>query len=219
MTPDPTGDDSMGAVAPRRLVVATGNAHKLDEIRAILSERHHLDVELVSMRDLDVPEPVEDGATFEANALIKARACVRATGLASLADDSGLEVDALGGAPGVHSARYAGEPSDDAANNAKLVAALADVPPERRTARFVCAAALVTPEGLEHVRFGTMSGRVIDTPRGEHGFGYDPYFVSDAAGGERTNAELTPAEKQAISHRGAAFRALRPVLQQVFGGR
>jgi XTP/dITP diphosphohydrolase len=213
------GDDSLGSVAPRRLVVATGNAHKLEEIRAILSERHHLDVELVSMRDLGVPEPVEDGTTFEANALIKARACVEATGLAALADDSGLEVDALDGAPGVNSARYAGEPSDDAANNAKLIAALADLPAERRTARFVCAAALVTPEGLEQVRLGTMTGHLVATPQGEHGFGYDPYFVSDAAGDQRTNAQLTPAEKQAISHRGAAFRALRPLLQQVFGGR
>jgi XTP/dITP diphosphohydrolase len=219
VSPAPTAHGSVGSVAPRRLVVATGNVHKLDEIRAILSERHEVDVELVSMRDLGVPEPVEDGATFEANALIKARACVDATGLAALADDSGLEVDALGGAPGVNSARYAGEPSDDGANNAKLIAALAEVPSERRTARFVCVAALVTPEGLEQVRFGTMTGRIVDEPRGDHGFGYDPYFVSDAAGDGRTNGQLSSAEKQAISHRGAAFRALRPVLQQVFGGR
>jgi XTP/dITP diphosphohydrolase len=212
-------DQRVGAVAPRRLVVATGNLHKLEEIRSILTERHELDVELVSMRDLGVPEPVEDGATFEANALIKARACVEATGLPALADDSGLEVDALDGAPGVHSARYAGSPSDDAANNRKLVSALADVPSEQRGARFVCAAALVTPEGLEQLRLGTMTGRFVDTPRWEHGFGHDPYFVSDAAGDGRTNAQLAPAEKRAISHRGAAFRALLPVLQQRFGGR
>ncbi len=215
----PAADEPVGAVAPRRLVVATGNAHKLEEIRSILTERHDLDVELVSMRELGVPEPIEDGATFEANALIKARACVEATGLPALADDSGLEVEALDGAPGVHSARYAGEPSDDAANNRKLIAALADVPSERRGARFVCAAAFVTPEGLEQVCSGTMTGRIVDTPRGEHGFGYDPHFVSDAAGDGRTNAQLAPAEKQAISHRAAAFRALRPVLQQRFGGR
>jgi XTP/dITP diphosphohydrolase len=214
-----TGDGSVGAVAPRRLVVATGNAHKLEEIRAILTERHELDVELVSMRELDVPEPVEDGASFEANALIKARACVAATGLPALADDSGLEVDALDGAPGIYSARYAGEPADDAANNRELITALAEVPAERRTARFVCAAALVTPEGLEQVRWGTMTGRIVDTPQGAHGFGYDPHFVSDAAGDGRTNAQLTPVEKRAISHRGAAFRGLRPVLQQRFGGR
>jgi XTP/dITP diphosphohydrolase len=215
----PPDDERVGAVAPRRLVVATGNPHKLDEIRAILTARHELDVELVSMRELDVPEPVEDGASFEANALIKARACVEATGLPALADDSGLEVDALNGAPGVHSARYAGEPSDDAANNRRLVTELADVPAAQRGARFVCAAVLVTPEGLEQVRLGTMTGRIVDEARGGHGFGYDPYFVSDAAGDGRTNAQLTPAEKRAMSHRGAAFRALRPVLQQRFGGR
>lgn len=219
MSPAPTGAGSVGSVAPRRLVVATGNAHKFEEIRAILSERHELDVELVSMRELGVPEPVEDGATFEANALIKARACVEATGLAALADDSGLEVDALDGAPGVNSARYAGEPSDDAANNAKLIRALEGVAAERRSARFVSAAALVIPEGLAQVRLGTMTGRIGDAPLGEHGFGYDPYFVSDAAGDGRTNGQLTPKEKQALSHRGSAFRLLRPVLQQVFGGR
>ncbi len=214
----PAADEPVGAVAPRRLVVATGNAHKLEEIRSILTERHDLDVELVSMREFGVAEPVEDGATFEANALIKARACAEATGLPALADDSGLEVEALDGAPGVHSARYAGEPTDDAANNRKLIDALEGVPAERRTARFVCAAAMVTPEGLEQVRLGTMTGRIVDTPRGEYGFGYDPHFVSDVIDDGRTNAQLTPAEKQAISHRGIAFRALRPVLQQVLGG-
>jgi non-canonical purine NTP pyrophosphatase (RdgB/HAM1 family) len=128
---------------PIRVVVATGNAHKLDEIRSILvaagvaagSGRGTADVQLVAMSELDVPSPVEDGDTFEANALLKARACLAATGLPALADDSGLEVDALDGDPGVHSARYAGEPTDDAANNAKLVAALADVPEDARTAR------------------------------------------------------------------------------------
>jgi XTP/dITP diphosphohydrolase len=219
VSPASAGGPSIGVVAPRRLVVATGNAHKLGEIRAILTERHESDVELISMRDLGVPEPVEDGTTFEANALIKARACVQATGLPALADDSGLEVDALAGAPGVNSARYAGEPSDDAANNAKLIAALAGVPAERRSARFVCVAALVTPEGIEQVRLGTMTGRIVDTARGRNGFGYDPYFVSDAAGDGRTNGELTAEEKQALSHRGAAFRRLRPVIQQLFGGR
>jgi XTP/dITP diphosphohydrolase len=190
----------------RRLVVATGNAHKLDEIRAILGG---LELELVPMSELGVPEPVEDGDTFEANALLKARACVAVTGLPALADDSGLEVDALGGEPGVFSARYAGEPKDDAANNAKLVEALLEVPPERRTARFVCAATIVTPDGDEVVVRGAMTGHLVDRPRGSHGFGYDPHFVSDAADG-RTNAELAPAEKDAISHRGAAFRLLRP---------
>jgi XTP/dITP diphosphohydrolase len=195
-----------------RVVVATGNAHKLREIARILDG---LDLELVSMVDLGVQSPVEDGETFEANALLKARACAEATGLPALADDSGLEVDALGGDPGVWSARYAGEPSDDAANNAKLVAELASVPDERRTARFVCAAAVAVPDGREQAVRGTMEGRIVDEARGVHGFGYDPHFVSDAAGDGRTNGELTPDEKDAISHRGAAFRALRPHVERL----
>jgi XTP/dITP diphosphohydrolase len=190
-----------------RVVVATGNPHKLAEIGRILEG---LDVQLVAMTELGVESPVEDGDTFEANALLKARACVDATGLPAIADDSGLEVDALGGDPGVWSARYAGEPTDDRANNAKLVAELADVPDERRTARFVCAAAIVHPDRREEVVRGTMEGRIVDTPRGQHGFGYDPHFVSDAAGDGRTNGQLRPDEKDALSHRGAAFRALRP---------
>lgn len=188
----------------RRIVVATGNRHKLGEIRAILGPL--ADLELVAMTELDVPSPVEDGETFEDNALIKARACTEATGLPALADDSGLEVDALDGDPGVRSARYAGEPSDDGANNRKLLAELAGLPPAQRTARFVAAAAFVTPEGAEVVRRGTMEGRLTDEPRGDRGFGYDPLFVADATPDGRTNGELTPAEKDAISHRGAAFR-------------
>jgi XTP/dITP diphosphohydrolase len=191
----------------RRVVVATANAHKLAEIQAILCAGH-LEVELVSMADYGVASPVEDGDTFEANALIKARACVAATGLPSLADDSGLEVDALGGAPGVYSARYAGEGASDADNNAKLLAELAEVPAERRTGRFVCAAAIVTADGREHLVRGTMDGVIVDAPRGTQGFGYDPLFLADATDDGRTNGELAPAEKDAISHRGAAFRAL-----------
>lgn len=194
-------------MSARRLVVATGNRHKLAEIRAILTAAGLGDVELVPMGEFGVPEPVEDGATFEANALIKARACVAATGLPALADDSGLEVDVLGGAPGVRSARYAGEPTDDRANNAKVVTALAGVPAEARTARFVCAAALCLPDGREVVVRGTMEGHVVDDARGNEGFGYDPHFVS-AAAAPRTNGELRPSEKDAISHRGAAFRKL-----------
>ena len=190
-----------------RVVVATANVHKLAEIRAILAA-HGVDVELVPMTELGVPSPPEDGDTFEANALLKARACTAATGLVALADDSGLAVDALDGAPGVYSARYAGLDADDAANNAKLLAAVADVPPGERTARFVCAAAAVVPDGREVVVRGEMPGHVVDPPRGRHGFGYDPLFVADATGDDRTNGELTPAEKDAISHRGAAFRAL-----------
>jgi XTP/dITP diphosphohydrolase len=199
--------------APPQLVVATGNAHKLAEIRAILDG---LALDLVPMGALGVPSPIEDGATFEANALLKARACVAATGLPALADDSGLEVDALGGAPGVHSARYAGEPSDDAANNAKLIAELTGVPAAERTARFVCVAVLVVPDGDHRVVRATMEGSIVDEARGRHGFGYDPHFVGVASDG-RTTAELEPAAKDAISHRGAAFRALRPHIEQLLG--
>ncbi len=210
------------SAARRRVVVATGNAHKLSEIEAILAACH-LEVELVGMHRYGVPEPVEDGETFEANALLKARACTVATGLPSLADDSGLEVDALGGDPGVRSARYAGEPPDDAANNAKLVAELearglsgllADGSP---TARFVCAAALVLPDGREAVVRGTMEGRVVWPARGHHGFGYDPHFVAEVTDDGRTNGELTAAEKDAISHRGAAFRALAARIAPLLG--
>jgi len=197
-----------------RLVAATANPGKLAEIQALLD---HLDVEVVPMTDLGVPSPPEDGLTFEANALLKARACRAATGLASIADDSGLEVDALGGEPGVHSARYAGAQGDDAANNAKLVAALRDVPAEQRTARFVSAVAFVTADGREHVVRGTMEGHVIDAPRGTGGFGYDAYFVGDDTEG-RTSAELSPQEKNARSHRGIAFRAIVPTVEAALGG-
>jgi XTP/dITP diphosphohydrolase len=190
-----------------RVVVATANPHKLAEIHAILLAAG-VELDLVPMSDLGVPSPVEDGETFEANALLKARACAVATGLPALADDSGLEVDALDGAPGVYSARYAGTDGDDAANNAKLLAAVADVPAEQRRARFVCVAAAVTPDGAEVVVRGEMPGRIVDELRGSHGFGYDPLFVADATGDGRTNGELPAEAKDAISHRGAAFRAL-----------
>ncbi len=195
----------------QRIIVATGNPKKLVELQRILDG---LDVELVTMGELGLESPVEDGDTFEANALIKARAAAGVTGMPALADDSGLEVDALDGAPGVHSARYADGDDDltvggdgDLANNRKLVRELAAIPEAERTARFVCAAALVVPDVGEWTRRGTMEGRIIDEPRGEAGFGYDPYFVSE--GETRTNAELAPAEKDARSHRGAAFRAIR----------
>lgn len=207
-----------GSTGQRRVVVATGNAHKLAEIAAILAEVGLTGIDLVSMRELGVPEPVEDGATFEANALIKARACAQATGLPAIADDSGIEVDALDGAPGVHSARYAGTHGDDAANNARLLDELAEVPDGRRTARFVCVAAFVTPQGLERTERGAMEGRVLRAPRGERGFGYDPLFVADATPDGRSTAELTAAEKDRISHRGAAFRALVGPLQQLRAG-
>ena len=196
-----------------RVGLATANEKKRAEIEAILAE---LDVELVPMTELGVDSPVEDGDTFEANALIKARAVTSATGLPAIADDSGLEVDALSGAPGVRSARYAGEHATDADNNAKLLAELAHHPQETWTARFVCAAALVTPDGQERVVRGHMEGRIIDEPRGSNGFGYDPLFVS--AGEQRTNAELPSEVKHARSHRGAALRALRPHVAELLHG-
>ena len=191
-----------------RIVVATGNRGKLAELERILDG---LPVELVPMTDLGLDSPVEDGDTFEANALIKARAAAEATGWPALADDSGLEVDVLGGDPGVRSARYAADEDPardgDMANNDRLVRELAGVPLQERTARFVCVAALVAADGRAWTERGTMEGHIVDTPRGEHGFGYDPHFVSD--GETRTNGELSPQEKDSRSHRGAAFRAIR----------
>jgi XTP/dITP diphosphohydrolase len=199
-----------------RLVVATANTHKLEEIVRLL-DADAMGLELVPMGVLGVPSPVEDGETFAENALIKARACMAATGLPAIADDSGIAVDALGGAPGVRSARFAGEDADDAANNALLLARLADTGADRpalRRAAFVCAAAFVFPDGSEHVTEGLMAGWVTETPRGGHGFGYDPLFIADASSDGRTNGELLPAEKDAISHRAVAFTALRPFLAE-----
>ncbi len=198
-----------------RLVLATHNAHKLDELRAILLPAlPDLDpAAIVSARDVGAPEPVEDGVTFAENALIKARALAAFTGLPAVADDSGLSVDVLGGAPGIFSARWAGRHGDDRANLDLLLAQLGDIADEHRSARFTCAAALVTPDGDEHVELGALEGRLAHAPRGDHGFGYDPILIVD--GGELTAAELTPERKNAISHRGQAFRALVPAVVQV----
>jgi XTP/dITP diphosphohydrolase len=209
-----------------RLVLATHNRGKLAELRAILADElgAHPGLALppdavVGAGDVGAPEPVEDGVTFEENALIKARALVAATGLPAVADDSGLAVDVLGGAPGIFSARWAGRHGDDVANLELLLAQLRDVRPEHRGAGFVCAAALVTPDGREVVRTGTMRGTLLTAPRGENGFGYDPVLEPDEQPGapasgttapRRSAAELDPAEKNAISHRGTAFRALAP---------
>jgi len=201
-----------------RLVLATHNTHKVGELRAILAPvLPGLDPEsVVGARDVGAPEPVEDGITFVENALIKARALAAFTGLPAVADDSGLSVDVLGGAPGIFSARWAGRHGDDAANLALLLAQLADIAEPHRSARFVCAAALVTPDGFEHVETGTLEGVLATAPRGTGGFGYDPILVP--VGETRSCAELSATEKNAISHRGTAFRALVPTLVRVLGG-
>ena len=193
-----------------RLGVATHNAHKVGEIWAILGPLvPELTREAVAdAGSLGAPAPVEDGVTFEANALIKARALCAASGLPAIADDSGIAVGVLGGAPGVFSARWAGSHGDDAANVRLLLDQLGDVPDEHRDAEFVCAAALVTPDGREFVEVGRMPGRVARELAGGGGFGYDPIFVAD--GFSVTTAELTSEQKNQISHRGAAFRALAP---------
>jgi XTP/dITP diphosphohydrolase len=199
----------------RRLLLATRNPGKLAELQRLL-EAAVPGVEVVGLRDVDeYPEAPETGATFEENALLKAREAVRYTGLPAVADDSGLTVDALNGMPGVLSARWSGRHGDDDANTALLLGQLADVPDERRGGAFVCAAALVTPDGAERVLERQWRGRVIHEKRGTKGFGYDPVFVPD--GLDVTSAELSPAEKDARSHRGQAFAALVPILAEVLG--
>jgi XTP/dITP diphosphohydrolase len=208
-----------------RIVLATHNTKKVGELRAILAAAGLVlpDGGLVTSGEVGAPEPVEDGVTFAENALIKARAVCEATGLPAVADDSGLAVDVLGGAPGIFSARWAGKHGDDLANLELLLGQLGDVRPEHRQGGFVCAAALVTPDGREEVRTGEMRGVLETAPRGTNGFGYDPILAPDEAapgsgGRRRTAAELDPEEKNAISHRGKAFRALAPVILEVLRG-
>ena len=194
-----------------RLVLATRNPHKVEELEAILSSAG-LSVELVGLSAFPaVPDVVEDGLTFDANALKKARAAVEATGLPAVADDSGLCVDVLNGMPGVFSARWAGRHGDDDANLDLLLAQLSDVGDEHRGAHFACAAALVEPSGQQHVVEGRIDGVLLREPRGSAGFGYDPIFRP--AGQRHTTAEMTAAEKNAISHRGLAFSGLAPVIR------
>ena len=192
----------------RRLVLATHNRHKVSELRRILDG---LDVELLSADDVALPDVAETGATFAENALLKARAGVAACGLPCAADDSGLVVDALGGEPGVRSARYGGSTRDDARNLALVLERMSGR--TERAARFVCAAALAAPGGREWTVEGVLEGQLTTEPRGAGGFGYDPIFLPD--GEIRTTAELSPEEKDAISHRGAAFRALRQFVAQL----
>jgi XTP/dITP diphosphohydrolase len=193
-----------------KVVVASRNRGKLREIVPLLAG---LDLDLATIDDVAPDcELREDGATFEENAFAKARQAAAATGLPAIADDSGLEVDALDGAPGVHSARYAGLPSDDVRNNAKLLEALRDVPASRRRARFRCVAAFVDPTtGVELARSGACEGEILTQGRGDLGFGYDPLFLVPTLG--RTVGELALPEKNGLSHRAAAFRALADALE------
>ena len=196
-----------------RVVLATQNAHKLIEMRRILDEAG-LDIELVGTDQFpELTDVVENGSTFAANALLKARSVCAETGLPAIADDSGLGVDALNGMPGIFSARWSGSHGDDLANLNLLLGQLTDVPDARRGAAFHCAAAVVLPDGTERVVEGTIDGTLIREPRGTNGFGYDPIFVP--VGESRTTGEMSAEEKDSISHRGHAMRALVPVLREI----
>ena len=189
----------------KKVVAATNNAKKLEEMNRILTQ---LGWEVVGLRSCgDFPEPVEDADSFEGNARIKALAAHRNTGLAAIADDSGLMVEALGGAPGVYSSRYAGEGATDADNNAKLLRELADVPAGQRAAAYACAIVFIDDDGSEHSAWGTCEGEIGFEPAGEGGFGYDPYFLRADYPGQ-TLAQVDARAKDAISHRGKALRSL-----------
>ncbi|EEH63656.1 non-canonical purine NTP pyrophosphatase, RdgB/HAM1 family [Gleimia coleocanis DSM 15436] len=199
-----------------KLILATGNAHKVDELYAILEPLlPGLDrSEIATLRDFTVTDPVEDEVTFPGNALLKARALAAETGLPCIADDSGISVDVLGGAPGIFSARWSGKHGDDKGNLDLLLAQLADIKEQHRGAKFVCAAALVDPaSNYETVEIGEMLGSLTYAPRGENGFGYDPIFVP--TGYEQTTAEMPAAEKNRISHRAKAFTALAPKIVEI----
>jgi XTP/dITP diphosphohydrolase len=203
-----------------KVVLATRNSHKIDEVSRILLDLG-ADIELIGMDQYpDVPDVIEDGATFAQNAALKAEAAARATGLPSIADDSGLCVDALNGMPGVLSARWAGAHGKDRENLELVLAQISDVPVDRRGAQFMCAAALALPpraDGAVEVRVveGVVDGTLLGAPVGSGGFGYDPIFVP--YGETRTTAEMTPKEKDALSHRGRAFKALTPLLAGLGG--
>ncbi len=198
-----------------RLILATRNHGKITELKAILAAAG-LSHDLVGADAYpDVPDVKETGVTFAENALLKAHALSQATGLPAIADDSGLCVDVLGGAPGIFSARWSGSHGDDRANLTLLLDQLSDVPDEHRAAHFACAAALALPDGTERVVEGRLRGRLRREPAGSHGFGYDPILQPD--GDTRTCAEMTPEEKNAISHRGKAFRGLVPVVRELVG--
>ncbi|MEU7797901.1 RdgB/HAM1 family non-canonical purine NTP pyrophosphatase [Micromonospora arborensis] len=198
-----------------KVLLATRNRKKLVELQRILDGAlgaHR--IALIGLDDIEqYAELPETGLTFGENALIKAREGCRQSGLPTIADDSGIAVDALNGMPGVFSARWSGQHGDDRANLQLVLDQIADVPDEQRAASFVCTVALVLPGGKEHLVDGRQSGRVLRAPRGDGGFGYDPIFLGD--GQDRTNAELTPAEKDAISHRGKALRELAKLVAKV----
>ena len=200
-----------------RVILASHNAKTLRELQRILTAAvpQLAEEAVISSAGIELPDVVEDAVTFEGNALLKARSAAAATGLLAVADDSGLAVDVLGGAPGIFSARWSGRHGDDDANNDLLLAQLADVPTEHRAARFVCAAALVAPDSAEVVERGEMTGVLLTTRHGDGGFGYDPLFRPD--GEQRSAAELTPEQKDAISHRGKAFRAIAPHVARLLG--
>ena len=197
------------------LVIATGNTHKIEEMKALLSGFiPGLDQgSVATLADYSADSPVEDGLTFSEKALIKARSLAQATGLPALADDSGISVDALGGAPGVFSARWSGTHGSDHTNMSLLLAQLADVKDSDRGARFVCAAALAFPDGSAIVEEGVVEGHLIREARGTGGFGYDPIFVPD--GYTSTTAQMSPEEKNQISHRSRALKALVPHLEEI----
>lgn len=206
------------AGAPR-LVLATRNQGKLRELRELLRGQVpglDVDTQVVDAAGVGAPDVVEDGVTFAENALKKAHAVARHTGLVAVADDSGLSVEILGGAPGIFSARWAGRHGDDAANLQLLLDQVADVGPEHRNAAFICAAAVVTPDGVEHVELGLLTGTLLTEPRGAGGFGYDP--ILQPHGMHLSVAELDPAVKNSISHRGTAFRQLLPELVRLLDG-
>lgn len=197
-----------------QILLATRNLKKLDELRRILAGASLTGVQVLGLADVpDFPEAPETGATFEENALAKARDALSATGLPTIAEDSGLAIAALNGMPGVLSARWSGTHGDDHANNTLVLAQLTDVPDTRRSAAFICAAALVTSNGVTTVVRGEWRGTITRKPRGTNGFGYDPIFIP--TGQTRTSAELAPSEKDAESHRARALRLLVPHLARL----
>lgn len=197
----------------KRIVFATGNAGKMNEVRMILAD---LDAEVLSMKDAGISIDIEEnGSTYEENALIKARAVAAATGGIVLADDSGLEIDSLGGEPGVYSARYLGEDTSYSVKNANLIERLQGVPDEKRTARFVCAIAAVLPDGQELTTRAAIEGRIGYEEKGTGGFGYDPIFYVPEL--HKTTAELTGEEKNLVSHRGKALQLMKEELKKYEG--